>query len=125
MFCHNYPKGIILKVEKSYKINLQNKVKLNKKYKISGEEFFKKILEKYIKNGEIHNMKQGIENFLNNKRNTDDYYDKDEFNLFENATNDMICKLKIQVEILNKILTLNILNTDKFSTLFDFLKKKS
>jgi hypothetical protein len=119
-----YPNGVILKVENNVQNDYNKQSNKFKNDKITAEEFVNKFPEKYIKNGEIHNLKQGIEKHLIYKINPEDGFDEDEYNLYKDATDDTICKLKIQVELLNKVLTINVLKTDNFTNLFDFLKKK-
>jgi hypothetical protein len=97
-----------------------------KQKKISGEEFLNKFPEKVIKNGKVFNIREDMENFIITKNNNEYNLEQDEH--FIKCTNEdlslegHICKLKIKINLVDKIINFNILKTEKFSVLFDYIK---
>ena len=128
----DYPNGVILKQENNllseYKPNNTNTKGINDtniNKKLSAVEFLNKLPEKVVKDGKVFNIREEIEKHLVVKRNNDEYYENDEIYLFDKSSinEENICKLKIQILMIDKVITINILKDEKISELFNFLKK--
>ena len=139
-----YPHGVLMKVENHVKSlyetnkseNNANKniVNLNspKEQKLmSPQEFVNIFPNKIIKKGNILNIKEDMEKILNinqeakNKENPEQ--EEQEFNLYNNDKNDIknedLCKLKIKIVTVDKIIKINIPKNKHINDLFDFVKK--
>jgi hypothetical protein len=125
-----YPDGVFIKLEN--KIHMDYKIEKGMtslgqpklKTKLSAEEFLNRLPDKVIKNGKIFNIRDEIEKHLVVKRSP--YYyatENDEHFLIEKDNIEDICKLKIQILIIDKVITVNVNKNDNLSKLFDFLKK--
>ncbi len=86
---------------------------------------------KIIKNGNILNIKEDMEKILNikqdikNKENLEQ--EENEYNLYDNKEikNEDLCKLKIKIVTVDKIIKVNIPKNRHINELFDFVKKYS
>ena len=134
-----YPHGVLMKVENHVKSlyepnkieNIPNKNIKNlndpgeQKY-LSPKEFVNIFPNKIIKNGNILNIKEDMENILNindkiseKEENEFDLYDKEN----KEIKNENLCKLKIKVVTIDKIINVNIPKNNHINELFDFIKK--
>jgi hypothetical protein len=129
-----YPDGVIIKLENKIHMDykegsLTGVASLNQpkvKNKLSAEEFLNSLPDKVVKNGKVFHIRDEIEKHLVVKRSTDHYStENDEYFLIdkEKTLPDDICKLKIQILIIDKVITVNINKSEHFLKLFDFLKK--
>ena len=139
-----YPHGVLMKVEnhvkslyeanKSENNTNKNIVNLNspKEQKLmSPQEFVNIFPNKIIKKGNILNIKEDMEKILNinqnNKNKENLEQGEQEFNLYNNDKNDIknedLCKLKIKIVTVDKIIKINIPKDRHINDLFDFVKK--
>ena len=139
-----YPHGVLMKVEnhvkslyetnKSENNTNKNIVNLNspKEQKLmSPQEFVNIFPNKIIKKGNILNIKEDMEKILNinqsNKNKENLEQGEQEFNLYNNEKNDIknedLCKLKIKIVTVDKIIKINIPKDRHINELFDFVKK--
>ena len=139
-----YPHGVLMKVEnhvkslyetnKSENNTNKNIVNLNspKEQKLmSPQEFVNIFPNKIIKKGNILNIKEDMEKILNinqnNKNKENLEQGEQEFNLYNNDKNDIknedLCKLKIKIVTVDKIIKINIPKDRHINELFDFVKK--
>lgn len=133
----SYPDGAILKVVNNLHKEFDGKEKLCnnvksisdpklKHKKISGEEFLNKFPEKVIKDGKIFNIREDMQKFIITKDNNEYNLEQDE--QYIKCTKDdsclvgQICKLKIKLNLVDKIVNFNISKNENFSVLFDYIK---
>jgi hypothetical protein len=132
-----YPNGVILKLENKIHVDFKdsdalapvfttlNQPKL-KKAKLSSEEFLNMLPETVVKNGKVFQIRDEIEKHLFVKRSSDYYCTEgDEHYLIDKERTDAadICKLKVQILMIDKVITVNLLKSELFVKLFDFLNK--
>ena len=98
---------------------------------MSPKDFVNIFPNKIIKNGRILNIKEDMEKILNinqdlkNKDNLEqeekefDLYDKED----KEIKNEDVCKLKIKIITIDKIIKVNIHKNRNINELFDFVKK--
>ena len=139
-----YPHGVLMKVENHVK-NIyepnkeENNIDKNIKHLnspgeqklMSPKDFVNIFPNKIIKNGRILNIKEDMEKILNinqdlkNKDNLEqeekefDLYDKED----KEIKNEDVCKLKIKIITIDKIIKVNIPKNRGINELFDFVKK--
>ena len=139
-----YPHGVLMKVENHVK-NIyepnkeENNIDKNIKHLnspgeqklMSPKDFVNIFPNKIIKNGRILNIKEDMEKILNinqdlkNKDNLEqeekefDLYDKED----KEIKNEDVCKLKIKIIAIDKIIKVNIPKNRNINELFDFVKK--
>ena len=139
-----YPHGVLMKVENHvkniYEANKssnnidKNIVNLNspgEQKLMTPKEFVNIFPNKIIKNGNILNIKEDMEKILNikqdikNKENLEQ--EENEYNLYDNKEikNEDLCKLKIKIVTVDKIIKVNIPKNRHINELFDFVKKYS
>ena len=138
-----YPHGVLMKVENHVKslyepnkINAADKNIKNlndpgeQKY-MSPKEFVNIFPNKIIKNGNILNIKEDMENILNiNSNNSKDKNNIDkeenEFDLYDKKDKEIkeedLCKLKIKVVTVDKVINVKIHKNKNINDLFDFVK---
>ena len=138
-----YPHGVLMKVENHVKslyepnkINAADKNIKNlndpgeQKY-MSPKEFVNIFPNKIIKNGNILNIKEDMENILNiNSNNSKDKNNIDkeenEFDLYDKKDREIkeedLCKLKIKVVTVDKVINVKIHKNKNINDLFDFVK---
>lgn len=138
-----YPKGVLMKVENHVKIvyepnknnNTDSNIKSLKDPKeqklMSPKEFVNIFPNKVIKNGNILNIREDMEKVLGIKlssqdNNNDDEKEETDFNLYDIKNSKIkqedLCKLKIKVVTVNKIINVNIPKNRHINELFDFIK---
>jgi hypothetical protein len=137
---NNYPNGtLLLPVNNLHQIYSQDKRSntckflsyndpITNKEKISGQEFLNKFPEKVIKHGKIYNIRDDMEKLLIIKRNHEYNNDENEhfINIDKNKENELkehICKLKIKIPSIDKIITVNVPKIEKMKSLFEFISK--
>jgi hypothetical protein len=141
-----YPHGVLMKVENHvkniYEANKssnnidKNIVNLNspgEQKLMTPKEFVNIFPNKIIKNGRILNIKEDMEKILNinqdlkNKDNLEQ--EEKEFDLYNKENkeikNEDLCKLKIKIITIDKIIKVNIPKNRHINELFDFVKKYS
>ena len=136
-----YPHGVLMKVENHvkslYEPNKINEVNKNikdlsdpgeQKY-LSPKEFLNIFPNKIIKNGNVLNIKEDMENVLNikNPKNKDiNEKEENEFNLYDIKDKEIkdedLCKLKIKVVTVDKVINVKIHKNKHINDLFDFVK---
>ena len=136
-----YPHGVLMKVENHvkslYEPNKINEVNKNikdlsdpgeQKY-LSPKEFLNIFPNKIIKNGNVLNIKEDMENVLNikNPKNKDiNEKEENEFNLYDIKDKEIkdedLCKLKIKVVTVDKVINVKIHKNKHINDLFDFIK---
>jgi len=139
-----YPHGVLMKVENHVK-NLyeanksgnnidKNIVNLNspgEQKLMSPKEFVNIFPNKIIKNGNILNIKEDMEKVLNINQDIKNKeileQEENEYNLYDNKEikNVDLCKLKIKIVTVDKIIKINIPKDRHINELFDFVKKYS
>ena len=137
-----YPHGVLMKVENHvkslYEPNKINAIDKNiknlndpgeQKY-MSPKEFANIFPNKVIKNGNILNIKEDMENILginqnNSNKNITDK-EENEFNLYDIKDKEIkeedLCKLKIKVVTVDKVINVKIHKNKNINDLFDFVK---
>jgi hypothetical protein len=135
IFLKDYPDGVPLKVVKNLNENFSEKEenkksgdmnKVNyKKDKLSKEEFLNMLPKTVVREGEVINLRENFERFFVVKNDNDKYYNEKDNEYFLTDLNKIetnnICKLKIQIGILDKIVTLNIHKNEKIKKVFEFI----
>jgi len=135
-----YPHGVLMKIENHVKIlyepninkNIKNLNDPGEQTYMSPKEFVNIFPNKIIKNGNILNIKEDMEKILN--INKDELKNKDnskneenEFNLYDEKNKEIkdedLCKLKIKVVTVDKIINIKIPKNKHINELFDFVKK--
>ena len=140
-----FPHGVLMKVENHVKIMYEpNKINNNdsnnikelndpgeQKY-MSPKEFVNIFPNKVIKNGNILNIKEDMEKVLGIRINNNMYNKKmdekeeTDFNLYDiknsRIKQEDLCKLKIKVVTVDKIINVNIPKNRHINELFDFVK---
>ena len=138
-----YPHGVLMKVENHVK-NIYEPNKINEAEKniknlndpgeqkyLSPKEFVNIFPNKIIKNGNILNIKEDMEKVLNINSNTSKMKgisenEPTEFNLYDSKNielkEDDLCKLRIKVVTVDKIINVNIPKSKHINELFDFVK---
>ena len=136
-----YPHGVLMKVENHVKFlyeanknNGGNNIKdlkdpKEKKY-LSPKEFLNIFPNKVIKNGNILNIKEDMEKLLGLKtdeqNNSNKEKEENDFNLYDINNTGIkqkdLCKLKIKVATVDKIINVNIPKNRHINELFDFVK---
>ena len=135
-----YPHGVLMKIENHVKIlyepninkNIKNLNDPGEQTYMSPKEFVNIFPNKIIKNGNILNIKEDMEKILN--INKDESNNKDnskteenEFNLYDEKNKEIkdedLCKLKIKVVTVDKIINIKIPKNKHINELFDFVKK--
>ena len=138
-----YPHGVLMKVENHVK-NIYEPNKINEAEKniknlndpgeqkyLSPKEFINIFPNKIIKNGNILNIKEDMEKVLNINSNTSKMKgisenEPTEFNLYDSKNieirEDDLCKLRIKVVTVDKIINVNIPKSKHINELFDFVK---
>ena len=135
-----YPHGVLMKIENHVKIlyepninkNIKNLNDPGEQTYMSPKEFVNIFPNKIIKNGNILNIKEDMEKILN--INKDELKNKDnskneenEFNLYDEKNKEIkdedLCKLKIKVVTVDKIINVKIPKNKHINELFDFVKK--
>ena len=135
-----YPHGVLMKIENHVKIlyepNINKNIKnLNdpgeQKY-LSPKEFLNIFPNKIIKNGNVLNIKEDMEKILNinkdeSKNKDNSKNEENEFNLYDEKNKEIkdedLCKLKIKVVTVDKIINIKIPKNKHINELFDFVKK--
>ena len=138
-----YPKGVLMKVENHVKIvyepnkisNTDSNIKSLKDPKeqklMSPKEFVNIFPNKVIKNGNILNIREDMEkvlgiNLSNQDNNNENEKEETDFNLYDIKNRQIkqedLCKLKIKVVTVNKIINVNIPKNRHINELFDFIK---
>jgi hypothetical protein len=139
-----YPHEVLMKVENHVKtIYEPNQINNNsknikdlkdpgeKKY-MSPKEFVNIFPNKIIKNGNILNIKEDMEKILNinkdeSKNKDNSKNEENEFNLYDEKNKEIkdedLCKLKIKVVTVDKIINIKIPKNKHINELFDFVKK--
>ena len=138
-----YPKGVLMKVENHVKTiyepnkisNTDSNIKSLKDPKeqklMSPKEFVNIFPNKVIKNGNILNIREDMEKVLgiklsNQDNNNEDEKEETDFNLYDikdsKIKQEDLCKLKIKVVTVNKIINVNIPKNRHINELFDFIK---
>ena len=135
-----YPHGVLMKIENHVKIlyepninkNIKNLNDPGEQTYMSPKEFVNIFPNKIIKNGNILNIKEDMEKILNiNKdesKNKDNLKNEEnEFNLYDEKNKEIkdedLCKLKIKVVTVDKIINIKIPKNKHINELFDFVKK--
>ena len=135
-----YPHGVLMKIENHVKIlyepninkNIKNLNDPGEQTYMSPKEFVNIFPNKIIKNGNILNIKEDMEKILNinkdesnNKDNSKN--EENEFNLYDEKNKEIkdedLCKLKIKVVTVDKIINIKIPKNKNINELFDFVKK--
>ena len=135
-----YPHGVLMKIENHVKIlyepninkNIKNLNDPGEQTYMSPKEFVNIFPNKIIKNGNILNIKEDMEKILNinkdesnNKDNSKN--EENEFNLYDEKNKEIkdedLCKLKIKVVTVDKIINIKIPKNKHINELFDFVKK--
>ena len=135
-----YPHGVLMKIENHVKIlyepninkNIKNLNDPGEQTYMSPKEFVNIFPNKIIKNGNILNIKEDMEKILNinkdesnNKDNSKN--EENEFNLYDEKNKEIkgedLCKLKIKVVTIDKIINIKIPKNKHINELFDFVKK--
>jgi hypothetical protein len=135
-----YPHGVLMKIENHVKIlyepninkNIKNLNDPGEQTYMSPKEFVNIFPNKIIKNGNILNIKEDMEKILNinkdesnNKDNSKN--EENEFNLYDEKNKEIkdedLCKLKIKVVTVYKIINIKIPKNKHINELFDFVKK--
>ena len=135
-----YPHGVLMKVENHVKSlyepnkledipnkNIKNLNDPGEQKYLSPKEFVNIFPNKIIKNGNILNIKEDMENILNiNDKNISEK-EENEFDLYDKENkeikNEDLCKLKIKVVTVDKTINVNIPKNKHINELFDFIKK--
>ena len=135
IFIKDYPNGVPLKLIKSLNDNFSeqddknNKNDLNKvnykKDKLSKDEFLNLLPKQVVRDGEVINLRENLERFFVVKKDNEKFYNEkdNEYSLlFDNSELDSVCKLKIQIGILDRIININIPKKEKIIKVFEFIK---
>ena len=138
-----YPHGVLMKVENHVKSlyepnkistadkNIKNLNDPGEQKYMSPKEFVNIFPNKIIKNGNILNIKEDMENILNiNSNNSKDKNNIDkeenEFDLYDKKDKEIkeedLCKLKIKVVTVDKVINVKIHKNKNINELFDFVK---
>ena len=135
-----YPHGVLMKIENHVKIlyepninkNIKNLNDPGEQTYMSPKEFVNIFPNKIIKNGNILNIKEDMEKILNinkdeSKNKDNSKNEENEFNLYDEKNKEIkdedLCKLKIKVVTVDKIINIKIPKNKHINELFDFVKK--
>ena len=135
-----YPHGVLMKIENHVKIlyepninkNIKNLNDPGEQTYMSPKEFANIFPNKIIKNGNILNIKEDMEKILNinkdeSKNKDNSKNEENEFNLYDEKNKEIkdedLCKLKIKVVTVDKIINIKIPKNKHINELFDFVKK--
>ena len=135
-----YPHGVLMKIENHVKIlyepninkNIKNLNDPGEQTYMSPKEFVNIFPNKIIKNGNILNIKEDMEKILNinkdeSKNKDNSKSEENEFNLYDEKNKEIkdedLCKLKIKVVTVDKIINIKIPKNKHINELFDFVKK--
>ena len=135
-----YPHGVLMKVENHVKSlyesnkledipnkNIKNLNDPGEQKYLSPKEFVNIFPNKIIKNGNILNIKEDMENILNINDKSVSEKEENEFDLCDKENkeikNEDLCKLKIKVVTVDKTINVNIPKNKHINELFDFIKK--
>ena len=135
-----YPHGVLMKVENHVKNiyepnkidekNIKNLSDPGEQKYLSPKEFVNIFPNKIIKNGNILNIKEDMEKILNinlkDPKNDNSQKEETEFNLYDPSNKEIkdedLCKLRIKVVTVDKIINVKIPKNKHINELFDFVK---
>ena len=135
-----YPHGVLMKVENHVKNiyepnkidekNIKNLSDPGEQKYLSPKEFVNIFPNKIIKNGNILNIKEDMEKILNinikDPKKENSQTEETEFNLYDQSNKEIndedLCKLRIKVVTVDKIINVKIPKNKHINELFDFVK---